>query len=133
MKHTYQRELDEFRGRYEEIKVKIALDINAKTLHLIRERYLQYLESFKVEKQVIADTEVDSIELLFYICQRQHVDKSWLIDKLAEVEHERARLLKERELRACAMDDVRQVIRCSGQVIEAYRQSRGDLLQILDS
>ena len=39
MKTTYQQDIEEYRGRYEELRVKIAIDINEKTLHFIKERY----------------------------------------------------------------------------------------------
>lgn len=68
VKATYMKELEDSRGRYEDIKIKVALDINEKTLHFIKERHGPYYESFKQEKQVKQDQSVDSIELLFYIC-----------------------------------------------------------------
>jgi hypothetical protein len=39
MKQSYQRDLEEYRGRYEEIKMKIALEINEKILVHIKERH----------------------------------------------------------------------------------------------
>jgi hypothetical protein len=73
LKGNYQSDLDEYRVRYEDLKVKIALEINEKTLLFIKERHGQYYETFCQEKKIeVGDqTQVDSIELLFYICQRQ--------------------------------------------------------------
>ena len=71
VKSTYQKELEDCRGRYEDIKVKVALDNNEKTLHFIKERHGPYYESYRQERQIKNDLSVDSIELLFYICQRQ--------------------------------------------------------------
>jgi len=39
LKANYQKDLDEYRGRYEDLKIKIALDINDKTLHFIKDRH----------------------------------------------------------------------------------------------
>jgi hypothetical protein len=33
------KELEDSRGRYEDIKLKVTLDINEKTLHFIKERH----------------------------------------------------------------------------------------------
>ena len=83
--------------RYEDLKVKIALDINEKTLLFIKERHGQYYETFCQEKKIeIGDqTQVDSIELLFYICQRQQGDKAWLVDKLAETDEQKSQMYRE--------------------------------------
>jgi len=50
VKATYMKELEDSRGRYEDIKLRVALDINEKTLHFIKERHGPYYESFKQEK-----------------------------------------------------------------------------------
>lgn len=39
LKSTYQRDIEEYKGRYEDIKLKLALDINEKTLEYIKERH----------------------------------------------------------------------------------------------
>ena len=44
-----------------------------------------------------------------------------MIEKLAEVEQERAKLLKEREGRSRAMGDVEEIMKASGEIMEAYR------------
>jgi hypothetical protein len=71
LKANYQKDLDEYRARYEDLKIKIALDINDKTLHFIKDRHGQYYETFCAEKKLESGQGVDSIELLFYICQKQ--------------------------------------------------------------
>ena len=86
LKATYQKDIEDYRGRYEEIKVKIALDINESTLTYVKERYQAYLDSFKQERFLESDTQVDSIELLFYIAMTQQVDKEWLMEKLGDAE-----------------------------------------------
>ena len=89
--------MDEYRMRYEDLKMKVALDINEKTLLFIKERHGQYYETFCQEKKIeIGDqTQVDSIELLFYICQRQQGDKAWLVDKLAETDEQKSQMYRE--------------------------------------
>jgi hypothetical protein len=52
LKANYQKDLDEYRGRYDDLKIKIALDINDKTLHFIKDRHGQYFESFCAEKKL---------------------------------------------------------------------------------
>jgi hypothetical protein len=73
LKSNYAKDLEDSRLRYEDIKVKIALEINEKTLLYIKERHGQYYEMFCQEKKIelFDQQSVDSIELLFYICQRQ--------------------------------------------------------------
>ena len=72
------------------------MDINEKTLHFIKERHGPYFEAFCQERKIDQNQQgVDSIELLFYICQKQQHDKTWLVDKLAEVEELKANLLRE--------------------------------------
>lgn len=39
LKANYENDLEEYRMRYEDLKVKIALDINEKTLLFIKERH----------------------------------------------------------------------------------------------
>ena len=72
LKANYQKDLEEYRGRYDDLKLKVALDINEKTLHFIKERHAQYFESYCSEKKINSNgsNAVDSIECLFYICQR---------------------------------------------------------------
>lgn len=52
LKANYQKDLDEYRGRYEDLKIKIALDINEKTLHFIKERHGPYFEAFCQERKI---------------------------------------------------------------------------------
>jgi hypothetical protein len=70
LKTNYQKDLEEYRGRYDDLKLKVALDINEKTLHFIKERHAQYFETYCQEKKINGNASVDSIECLFYICQR---------------------------------------------------------------
>ncbi len=46
LKSNYAKDLEESRLRCEDLKVKIALDINEKTLLFIKERHGQYYEMF---------------------------------------------------------------------------------------
>ena len=95
IKANYQSDMEEYRMRYEDLKVRVALDINEKTLLHIKERHGQYYETFCQEKKVEIGDQVDSIELLFYICQRQQGDKAWLVDKLAETDEQKSQMYRE--------------------------------------
>ena len=43
---------------------------------------------------------VDAIDLICYVCQRMQSDNNWLVDKLAEVEEEKSRILEKSTIEA---------------------------------
>ncbi len=146
LKANYQKELDEYRGRYEDLKIKIALDINEKTLHFIKERHGPYYETFCQEKK-IEQGAVDSIELLFYICQKQQNDKTWLVDKLAELEELKANLIRENttlnealgrlkmESEGCQalVSDIQLQSRFNDHILDQFNRARSELLDALEN
>ena len=46
MKYKHECELSEYRSNYDSLKLKIALDINEKTLSHIKERHAAYFNSY---------------------------------------------------------------------------------------
>jgi hypothetical protein len=90
---------------------------------------------------------VDSIELLFYICQRQQADKTWLVDKLAESEEIKARLIRENKqvnetlgrLRDESMgaravvEEITLQTKFNDHILDNFNRARSELLEVLEA
>jgi len=65
--------------------------IKDRILKAAQSRHASYLKAFISEKGVSEEHHAfDSIELTLYICRRLQTDNDWLVDKLAQVERQRA-------------------------------------------
>lgn len=63
---------------------KIFTDLRMRIFAFVQEKNQNYINSFCADNN-INTTQIDPIELLFYICSRLEGDNNWLVDKLAEV------------------------------------------------
>lgn len=102
LKKQYETEIYEIRAKNSSLNLdayrdKIFNDLHQRVLTFVQERYSAYLTSYCNDHGLNA-RQVDPVELLFYISSRLTGDNNWLVDKLAEVEDEKRRLLNRSEI-----------------------------------
>ncbi|CDW82540.1 UNKNOWN [Stylonychia lemnae] len=147
LKQKYENEIFEIRtnGKNQSMNVelfrdKIFTDLRMRVFAYVQEKNQNYINAFCADHNVNT-TQIDPIELIFYICQRMEGDNNWLVDKLAEVQEEKRRLLEssqidrqeEELLNGTLFQEIIEQTQKSSEFFAFFDQSRGDLISTLES
>ena len=107
----------------------------------VKEKNSNYIDGYCKEQNGLSPSQIDPIELLIYIIERIEGDNNWLVDKLAELEEDKRRLLEKSHLDQLEEDILNgdifsNLIKCttmSEKLLEDFSFQREEFLATLET
>ena len=143
MKKTYESEIYEIRLKnsslnFDSYREKIFTDLHQRVMLFVQERHQAYVTSYCSDHQLTL-RQIDPVELLIYIVSKLQGDNHWLVDKLAEAQDEKRRILDRSQIQLDEQEllnsplfaGLLQQTQATSKVMEGFIEARDSLMQAL--
>eukprot|EP00347_Sterkiella_histriomuscorum_P014266 403361539 len=148
LKQKYENEIYEIRTNLknsgqslDQFRNQIFTDMKTRIFNFVQEKNQNYINAYCQDQGGISQMQIDPVELLFYIVQKMEGDNNWLVDKLAESEDEKRRLMEKSQIDMMEEDilngqifaDLIQQTKLSDEILENFAFHHDEFVASLET